>query len=739
MKLPLSRFHFSLACLCALAEVEATAQPIQETLTNASEVLSLSAEQALQGQPVKVKGVVTADESYWDGRFFIQDASGGVFVDNISNTQPQSGDIVEVSGITHPGAFAPVISRPSWKILGRGSLPPAKLVSVEQLMSCGEDSQRVEVRGRVQWASEEHSLLSVDVVSGGYRFHVFARPIPGVDPQALVGASIRVRGTAAASFNAQLRQLITVKIFAPLAEDFIIEATESIDPFSQPFLPLASIGQYRPGKPRGTRVHVKGIVTYQQLGDALFLTDNTGGLQVRSRQRQGFAPGDTVEAAGFAGMDDYLPVLEDAVLRKTDEPRAEVIPRRASAEELQAGLHHANLVRVRAKLLDRAVRRSIDPARERMQVETLMMLQSGNLVFSAETQSSEAPPALVSAPIGSLLEVTGVCVSESDEEGKVKLLRLLLPPAQPILVLQRPSWFTPRHLVASLAVAIVVLLVAITWTLVIARKNSTLRVLVREKEQAQQQLQLAHDQLDARVKERTEQLHQQMTARKESESQFKVVLSERTRLAQELHDTLEQTLTGIALQMDTATRLVHKSPEEADNHLRLARGLVGQGQIEVRRSVWDLRSRALEQFDLTAALNASCRQITDGTGVRVAVSAHGPARRLPDLVETNLLRIAQESLTNVIKHAGASKANIRLDYQADQVVLEIRDDGKGFSAEHCAGPLNGHFGLLGISERVKRINGQVAVQSVPGAGTTVRVEIPIIAEQETGIGVPVEI
>lgn len=721
---------FLLLFVFALVKPAHAAQAPPEVLTNASDVLALPAERALIGVPIKIKGVVTATERYWDGRFFVQDASGGVFADNVGGESPSVGDLVEVSGISHPGAFAPVISRPAWKKVGNAPLPQPKPVTIEALMSGIEDGQRIEITGTVRTVGDEHSLLSLDLVSGGYRFHAFAKRNPDFAPEKLIGAQVRVRGTAAPSFNAQLRQLITVKVFAPLLEDFRVEQAESINPFNEPALPLAGIAQYRRGNRPQQRVRVKGIVTCQRPGEDLFLLDDSGGLQVRTHERTRFSSGDVIEAVGFPSLDHFLPVLEDAVCRKTDEPRGEITARHASIEELQAGLHHADFITLRGRLLERAVRRSLDHASEGMQVNTTMTLQGENMIFSAEAETAEEPQQLVSVPIGSMVEVTGVCLSEIDQEGKLKLLKLLLPASQPLRVLERPSWFTPQHLSVTLALVLTVLFLALSGMLIISKKNSILRILVREREHAQKQLQVAHDSLEARVRERTEQLKQQITARKESELQFKAVLAERTRLAQELHDTLEQSLTGIALQMDTAARMVEKTPEEASHHLKLARTLLRQGQLDVRRSVWDLRSRALDQFDLPSILTASSRQLTDGTNVSVKVDAHGRVRPLPDVIEDNLLRIAQEALTNVIKHARATAATIDLDYGAENVFLEIKDNGKGFSAEDRPGPEEGHFGLLGISERVKRINGEVTIESVPESGTTVHVKIPLKTEQE---------
>jgi signal transduction histidine kinase len=207
-------------------------------------------------------------------------------------------------------------------------------------------------------------------------------------------------------------------------------------------------------------------------------------------------------------------------------------------------------------------------------------------------------------------------------------------------------------------------------------------------------------------------------------------LGERTRLAQELHDTVEQTLTGIALQLDTAAKLYEGRPVNARVHLDLARNLMAKSQVELRRSVWDLRQRALEQFDLPDALLESARQITQAAGIKVELQSNGATRALPEVVEENLLRIAQEALTNVIKHARATQVIIALGFEPQRVTMQVQDNGIGFDLKTCAGPSNGHFGLLGMSERAKRIGGRFVPVSAPGRGTAVRVEVPIGPAEE---------
>jgi signal transduction histidine kinase len=712
-----------------------------EVLTNAAQVLSLPAEQAAQRIPARVTGVVTVAEETWDGRFFIQDESCGVFIEFISKSHPEPGDLVEVTGDTHPGAYAPIISARGWNKVGTRPLPEPRKVPIEKIMSGVEDSQRVEVIGVVRSVVPGKARLDVEISSGGYRLHVFCSSLTGVEPQNLIGAAVRVRGTAAASFNATLRQLLSVAIFAPCPGDFIVEEKEMLNPFEKPVLPLTAIAQYRRDLVPGERVHVKGIVTLQRPGEDIFLAGEKGGLHVRSRQSQVFAIGEVVEAVGFPEVENFHPVLQDAVFRATKESRVPIQPKPVPLQEIRKGLHHAELITLPAKLIDRSFRAGGLRNDGKQWTRTVLMLQQEDLVFTAEAETSGSETALNQIPIGSTIEVTGICSTETGEDKKLKSLQMLMPNAKSFQVLRKPSWWTPQRLLIASAALVIVSVLGASWTVRVTRRNAILHGLICEKEKAQTELQQAHDLLEERVKERTAQLKFQITARKESELQFKAVLSERTRLAQELHDTLEQTLTGIGLQLDTTSKLFQGRPEVANHHLGLARELVTQSQVDVRRSIWDLRSRALEQFDLPGAMVTSSKQLADGANIQIEVTAHGRMRPLPETVEENLLRIAQEAMTNIIKHSHATNATVELDYGAKNVVLRIKDDGRGFRQDQCPGPGNGHFGLLGISERVKRLGAELSIQSEPENGTLITVHVALEPETKTEVDalVPSEI
>jgi signal transduction histidine kinase len=723
--MPLTPRHFIPAALVLVAWVQVlVAQPTNAVLTNAADVLALPAKEAASSIPVLIQGVVTAAAPDWAGRFFVQDATGGVFVDNAGGQQPNPGDLVEVTGITHPGGYAPCITAPHWKPLGEAPLPEPKPVTVERLMSGTEDSQRVRISGVVRSASAVADMLTVEVVSGGRRFNAYS-PVPTNLPiESLVGAEVLLSGTAAVGFNAPLRNLITVAIYVPRVVDFVVLKPAPTRPFDEPVTPLNSIAQYRHDHSPASQVHVKGVVTFQRRGEDLFIRDETGGLQVKTKLSKPVGLGDIVEAAGFPAVENFLPVLEDGVFLRTADPPVSLQPQAVSLAQLQEGLHHADYVTLTGRLIDRLIRGS-GRISNMPAVRTALVLQNTNGVFIADHDSFDPDRLLGAIPLGSLVEVTGVCQLESDEHGKINAVRVLLPTPQHVRVLGRPSPWTPQRLLMTLAALAVVLLLAIAWSFMVSKRNAVLRVVIQDKAKAQEALQQANDLLETRVEQRTAQLKHEMSARQEAEVRFKATLAERTRLAQELHDTLEQSLTGIGLQLDTADKLLVKDPDEGKRHLGVARHLMKQSQTELRRSIWDLRTRELEQFDFPEALRMSAQQIAERAGLQLNFGIRGEVRALSEVAEENLLRIGQEALTNVIKHARATEVTVSLEFSPHAATLHVTDNGCGFTPEVCLGSSDGHFGLLGMSERAKRLDGHVRVTSSPGSGTCLEAQIAI--------------
>jgi signal transduction histidine kinase len=200
------------------------------------------------------------------------------------------------------------------------------------------------------------------------------------------------------------------------------------------------------------------------------------------------------------------------------------------------------------------------------------------------------------------------------------------------------------------------------------------------------------------------------------------MLEERHRVAREMHDTLAQSFSGVGFQLEALDAKL--PPDEGlKQTLATAKQLVRHGQEEFRRSLMNLRAQELERGGLAPALAELGRQVTAGTGIEFELIEHGPTPRLPEAVENNLLRIGQECLTNAVRHARAKHIVVELSRDPDGVRLAIRDDGAGFDAATLEAGRDRHFGWRGIRERVEQIGAQVELNSRPGKGTTVTIEI----------------
>ncbi|HEY0083721.1 MAG TPA: two-component regulator propeller domain-containing protein [Pyrinomonadaceae bacterium] len=208
--------------------------------------------------------------------------------------------------------------------------------------------------------------------------------------------------------------------------------------------------------------------------------------------------------------------------------------------------------------------------------------------------------------------------------------------------------------------------------------------------------------------------------------EFVAVLDERNRIARELHDSLAQGFTSISIQLEAVSAKMGAPHDAAREHLNQARLLVRSSLAEARRTVRALRSELLEAGDLAAALSQVAGQLTAGTNVSAQVTATGATRPLPARIESNLLRVGQEALTNAVRHAGALTVRARVEYGDGQVTLRIEDDGQGFDVHTTdASSHGGGFGLRGMRERLTQIGGTLSVESLPGRGTQITATVPL--------------
>ena len=291
----------------------------------------------------------------------------------------------------------------------------------------------------------------------------------------------------------------------------------------------------------------------------------------------------------------------------------------------------------------------------------------------------------------------------------------------------------PRHTLAAIAIWVVIvcinLLVAegLTWFgWVSSEQNDRRKRLVTE-------LSEANRKLTASLEENAG-LHLQLLAQAREAG----VLDERQRMAREIHDTLAQGLTGIITQLEAAGR-AGKSAGQWRHHFDSAIRLARESLSEARRSVHALQPEPLEMARLPDALAEVAERWSARSGVAAQVTSTGSARPMRPEIEVALLRIAQEALANVAKHARASRVGLTLSYMDDEVALDIRDDGVGFgppspAARNGRGPVNGGrgpnsghgFGLTAMRQRVEGLAGTLEIESEIGIGTAVSASVPAI-------------
>ena len=660
--------------VCAQSEVEPPMQSIRELQAKAA---------AEPFTPLKVRtwGIVTWIDPT-EGPFFqLQDQNpsrgGALQVAFTSIDWPLVGDTLIVEGTLERGSYSPLISGATFVHKGKGSLPNPANASGGGLVNGEYNGELVNIHGFVRSAEMiTPTTFSAVLSSGSARVNVRVSNSRSLDPAQLIGARVWMTGVAVpVRARGGMRQLVDVQVLASRDEYFHTEELGR-DPWQSPVRPLAQAFQYRPGTTRADRIRVQGEVIYQSAGMA-YLNDGRYGIAVRGAEAANLKPGDEVEAVGFPDIEQFLPVLSDALFVSHPPQGEPVKPKPMQAEDLLDGLQHASFVTVRGRLLDRLQGTFTDG-----RGSLVLALNSPRGVFTAELEGSGVK--IPNLEEGCTVDVSGVCLVSTDSSGNPASFKILIPGAAEVKVVERASFFTAKRLLVLLCVALGGLVAALVFAYYSSRRNLRLAAEMRERN---------------------------------------AVTAERNRLARDLHDTLEQVLTGIHLQLHSVGKEDADASPETRERLATVDSLVRQCHAEMRQSIWNLRSVALEQFDLAEALERAARSIVLGSTIEVEVKRQGTGGKLPPLLEDNLLRIGQEAITNAVKHANPQRIEIELVITPEQARLSVTDDGSGLKRV----PAPGSFGLTGMHERATRIGGTLQTLPNPSGGTIVTVEVPLQA------------
>lgn len=676
-------------------------------LTTAAQVRALSLEQARQAPRVHLRGVFMGEADPEGIAFVLQDETEGIYVQGPAELVSglRRGDVLELEGVTDPGGFAPYVTASVLRKIGHREIPAPVRVTLDDLNAGQLDAKWVEFSGIVRSvepiaptdsappppgtrytapmaSGSNEPKTKLTLASGSTR--VVFQVKGDLKAADYVDAEVRVRGLCFNLHNHN-RQFVRPFVQVPRGVELVIEKPPPSRPFEGEPRPAASLLQFQQltGE-HGHRVHVRGIVVHHRPGVALWVRDRDRSLRVETTQREPLQPGDEVDVLGFPALGNYSAMLEDAVFRKLGS-RGAPVPH-VMKEVSDALQNDADLVQLDARLVD--WRRFPDSVA--LTLEWRQTTVRAQLLLPDHATAPEWEP-------GSVVRVAGVCSVITDEAGPLgglwepRSFQLLLRSPADLAVLQPPPWWNAERVVWVLAGSLAVALIAVAAVMLASRRR----------------------------------LKDQEHRRAMAETEFTAILSERNRVAREIHDTLSQNLGAISVQLELARVHAHEISAPARNHLAVALRLARSALTEARDSIWNMRSQVLEKCDLGEAIEGILKQMTDGTGVTPQMHVEGVRRRLPPVVENNLLRIGQEAITNASKHAQPTRIAVALTFERRTIRLVVEDDGVGFVVGEQSSGDRRSFGLVGIKERAELLGGSFELKSAPGQGTRLAVTVAV--------------
>ena len=654
----------------------AGAGPAEAQLKTALEVRSLPAEDAESGLAVDLRGVVI----FHDGTVFLQDETAGTFFQWQGDTPPRPGDEIRVRGVSFPGLYLPGIKEATFEVLSHPGLPVAVPADYDDLISGRYHYQRVVVEGIVRTSAEDESGSGVIRLALGSRVVEVRFQETPEEVESLVDCRVRITGLAAGELN-QRRQL--VEPYLRCRDSKEVEVLERArDRSAIPEVSPEQLLNFAVGGQELHRVKVTGTVLAEFTGGELYLRCGETGIGIRRLPSEHqLSVGDTVEMIGFPEMDRFSARLVDALV--TDHFLGEEAPEPIgiTIDELHNGGSDGDLVSVEGEISDQY----------RGQTGGVLVVREGD-----QTVRVDVPEKVNVLSVGTRVRATGIARVESTRRSSAyrtdpDRVSLKMRSHDDLVVTRAPSWWTAKRLLTALIVLFVATVLGALWIALLQRQVTRQTAVIRHR--------IEHE----------------------------AALEERHRIAREFHDTLEQDLAGLSLRLDAAS--TRGSDEKLRGFIEGSRNLVSRIQVETRNLVSDLRQEPGDEVDLAAALGELADRYAALPGPEVILDLSGESLpRLPARTLHHLRMIAQESITNIVKHAGATKVVVTVRRKEDRLLLKISDDGCGFDADSETSGKSGHFGCVGMRERCRKIGATITWHSEAGRGTEVLVSVPLNEE-----------
>ena len=625
------------------------------------------------------RGVVTFSGRILDRDYlFIQDENGGgVFIapaEVSQNSQLPVGQWVDTGGTLLLGKDAPGIQPLILRSLGPHTMPDPIIEPFDSPLAKSENGQWAEIEGVVRAVGSNGLVILAGKKSVT---PIWINQTPRELLNQYVDSTLRVRGAISLAIFDFPTLLVP-------SRDFVeIEEPAPADPFQLPVRPIPDPAGAAADAHWRHRIKVEGVVTYKE-GTDLFIEDSSRGTRVQTISPSAVQVGDRVQVVGFPDKGGFL--AESIVHRVGIHQPLE--PRELEAAQAVANEYKSALVSVKANLL---MIRSGD-------ADQLLEMQQDQHTFTAVLSSHQGklPP----LEAGSRLKLTGICLPEpvpsemNDIPGKNASggeLRIQLRSPGDVVLLNGPPWWSWRRFAVVSGALLLLVLGTLGWT------------------------HFRHRRLER------QHAAQLMFSRQVLQGQE----TERHRIAANLHDSLGQNLLVIKNQARLAMQ--PGANESAwRSHLDEISEMASQSIEEVRQITYNLRPQQLDRLGLTHAIRAALNRVSENSPISFASDVDGIDGLLDAEGEIHFYRIVQESLNNIIKHSGATEVAVVAKKHQNSISLSVRDNGRGFDANVSNGP-DAHLpglGLKGVEERTRILGGKLTVESRPGMGVSLTVEIP---------------
>ena len=611
----------------------------------------------------------------------VHDTTNAVFLvthNALSNLTIYAGDRIRAKGRTYIYDFNQIVALcESIEHTGRAAAPHPEYASAADIDSGRCDCRLVTIKGTLR-------DIFQDEIDKNFRYLVLncdGRLIYATSTQiginnVSVGSTIEITGICdPISIGGRRHMGRIIKIRDKNSIRIVNNPNENV--FSSPLIDDVSLMGPMEIQSLGIR-RARGIVIATWSPQRLLIKTEQGNLISATVANQKLpSNGDAVEIAGLPETDLFNINLSRAVWRTSDlriEARQNVydisFERLLPMSRKLNPYFHGNTIRIKGNVI------GLESSGEH--VGTILISESERILTIDTSMVTGAADGI---SVGSRIEVTGVCILETENWRPNSLFppasgyRVVIRDPDDLRIISHPPWWTPKRLLAVIGILLAVL-AALSVRMMITRRFNAM---------------ITKAKIDAKV-------------------------GERTRLAVELHDSIAQDLTGIAMEIRSAKRAKDTDAAKIDRHLNLATAVLDSCRDELRNCIWDLRNLTLDDATIDEAIRRTLQQHLGGAKLEVRFAVE--RKRFSDNTFHTILRIIRELTINAVRHGAATDIKVAGCIDGGNLLISVRDNGCGFDPDNAPGASSGHFGLQGIRERVETLEGNFEIESGRKSGGT---------------------